>query len=128
MGRLTPDDFRLKADIPHVIVPAAKGGRTAAVPLLEEGVAVAHEYIALARIYHSLPSRAGGGASGVLDGQLRRQRWFGRRRRRARGAKIGRVSTPRPKGPRAPLQSRTYAAAWPIVRSDRALSANAERP
>ena len=40
---------------------------------------------------------------GVLDGQLRRQRWSGRGRRRARGAKIGRVSTPRPKGPRAPL-------------------------
>ena len=47
MGRLTPDDFRLEAEIPHVRIPPAKGGRTAAVPLLEEGIAVAHEYIAL---------------------------------------------------------------------------------
>ena len=47
MGRLTPDDFHLEDDIPHVVVGRGKGGKTAMVPLLEEGVAAARDYIAL---------------------------------------------------------------------------------
>ena len=47
MGRLTPDDFHLEDEIPHVVVVQGKGGNTAMVPLLEEGVAAARDYIAL---------------------------------------------------------------------------------
>ena len=47
MGRLTPDDFHLEDEIPHVVVGRGKGGKIAMVPLLEEGVAAARDYIAL---------------------------------------------------------------------------------
>ena len=47
MGRLTPEDFQLDAEIPHVIVAQGKGGKAAAVPLLEEGVAAARAFIAI---------------------------------------------------------------------------------
>jgi len=47
MGRLTPEDFKLDAEIPHVIVARGKDGTTAAVPLLEEGIAAAHAFIAI---------------------------------------------------------------------------------
>ena len=47
MGRLTPEDFKLDAEIPHVIVAQGKGGKTAAVPLLEEGVAAARAFITI---------------------------------------------------------------------------------
>ena len=40
VARLKTEDFKLDAGTPHVIVPRAKGGKTAVVPLLEEGVAV----------------------------------------------------------------------------------------
>ena len=45
MGRLTPDSFHLNHDVPHVVVPRAKGGRTAAIPLLEEGLRAARQFI-----------------------------------------------------------------------------------
>ena len=49
MGRLTPEDFVLDHSdkIPHVIVPRGKGGKDALVPLVEEGIAAAREFIAL---------------------------------------------------------------------------------
>ena len=45
MGRLTPDSFHLNHEVPHVVVPRAKGGRTAAIPLLEEGLRAARQFI-----------------------------------------------------------------------------------
>ena len=45
MGRLTPDSFHLNHEVPHVVVPRAKGGRTAAIPLLEEGLRAAQQFI-----------------------------------------------------------------------------------
>ena len=45
MGRLTPDNFHLNHEVPHVIVPRAKGGEIAAVPLLEEGLRAARQFI-----------------------------------------------------------------------------------
>ena len=49
IGRLTPEHFVLdhEVKIPHVIVPRAKGGRDALIPLLEEGIAAAREFMKL---------------------------------------------------------------------------------
>ena len=47
MGRLTAKEFKLDAEVPHVVVARGKGGRDARVPLLEEGIATAREYIAM---------------------------------------------------------------------------------
>ena len=46
MGRLTLDDFRLDEPIPFIAVPRGKGGRLAAVPLVEEGLGAARAFIA----------------------------------------------------------------------------------
>ena len=46
MGRLTRDDFRLGDAIPFVAVPRGKGGRLAAVPLVDEAVQAARDFIA----------------------------------------------------------------------------------
>ena len=45
MGRLTADNFHLNHEVPHVVVPRSKRGRTAAVPLLEEGLRAARQFI-----------------------------------------------------------------------------------
>ena len=45
MGRLEPGDFRLDAEIPHVVVAQSEGGRNAAIPLLDEGIAATEAYI-----------------------------------------------------------------------------------
>ena len=45
MGRLRIDDFRLDEPIPYVAVPRGKGGRTAAVPLVPEGIAAARAFL-----------------------------------------------------------------------------------
>ena len=47
MGRLAPKDFKLDAEVPHVVVARGKGGKAAAVPLLEEGIAAARDFIAI---------------------------------------------------------------------------------
>ena len=47
MGRLEPDSFQLDDEIPYVVVPRGKRGKTAAIPLMEEGLAAAREYIAI---------------------------------------------------------------------------------
>lgn len=47
MGRLRADDFRLDDPIPFVAVPRGKGGRLAAIPLVEEGVQAARDFVAL---------------------------------------------------------------------------------
>ena len=47
MGRLTPEDFKLDAEILHVVVAQGKDGKTAAIPLLEEGIAAARAIIAI---------------------------------------------------------------------------------
>ena len=49
MGRLAPEYFVLDHSdkIPHVVVPLGKGGKDALVPLVEEGMAAAREFIAL---------------------------------------------------------------------------------
>lgn len=46
MGRLTLNDFRLDEPLPFVVTPRGKGGRLAAVPLVEEGLEAAHSFIA----------------------------------------------------------------------------------
>ena len=46
MGRLRPADFRLDEAVPFVAVPRGKGGRLAAIPLIEEGVQAARDFIA----------------------------------------------------------------------------------
>ena len=46
MGRLRPEDFRLDDAIPFVAVPRGKGGRLAAIPLVEEGLRAAHDFVA----------------------------------------------------------------------------------
>ena len=46
MGRLTRADFHLDEPIPYVDVPRGKGGRLAAVPLVDEAVAAALAFIA----------------------------------------------------------------------------------
>ena len=46
MGRLRSDDFRLDDAIPFVAVPRGKGGRLAAIPLVEEGLQAARDFIA----------------------------------------------------------------------------------
>ena len=46
-GRLTPKDFHLDEEIPYVIVGHGKGGDAVKVPLLEEGLAAARDFIAL---------------------------------------------------------------------------------
>ena len=45
MGRLRIEDFRLDEPIPYVVVPCGKFGRLAAVPLVEEGLAAALDFI-----------------------------------------------------------------------------------
>ena len=45
MGRLRIEDFRLDGPIPYVVVPRGKFGRLAAVPLVEEGLAAAVDFI-----------------------------------------------------------------------------------
>ena len=45
MGRLQLEDFRLEEPIPYVVVPRGKGGRLAAVPLVEEGLRAARDFI-----------------------------------------------------------------------------------
>ncbi len=45
VGLLTPDHFHLNHKVPHIVVPAAKGGRTAVIPLLEDGLRIAREFI-----------------------------------------------------------------------------------
>ena len=45
MGRLEIEDFRLDEPIPYVVVPRGKFGRLAAVPLVEEGLAAALDFI-----------------------------------------------------------------------------------
>ena len=47
LGRLKADNFRLDDDVPHVIVPAAKGGRPAAIPLSADGIEAAREFMGL---------------------------------------------------------------------------------
>lgn len=47
LGMLTAESFRLDNDIPLVIVPAAKGGETSAIPLSAEGIEAAREFMAL---------------------------------------------------------------------------------
>ena len=49
MGLLTPEHFVLdhEVQIPHVIVPRAKGGKEALIPLLEEGITAAREFMRL---------------------------------------------------------------------------------
>ncbi len=44
MGRLRADDLRLDDPIPFVAVPRGKGGRLAAIPLVEEGVQAARDF------------------------------------------------------------------------------------
>ena len=46
MGRLRSGDFRLDDAIPFVAVPRGKGGRLAAIPLVEEGLQAARDFIA----------------------------------------------------------------------------------
>ena len=46
MGRLTRTDFHLDEPIPYVDVPRGKGGRQAAVPLVDEAVSAARAFIA----------------------------------------------------------------------------------
>ena len=45
VGLLTPDHFHLNHKVPHIVVPAAKLGRTAVIPLLEDGLRIAREFI-----------------------------------------------------------------------------------
>ena len=47
LGMLTADNFRLDDKIPHVIVPAAKGGQTAVIPLIADGIKAAREFMGL---------------------------------------------------------------------------------
>ena len=47
LGMLTADNFRLDDDIPHVIVPAAKGGRPAVIPLIANGIEAARRFMGL---------------------------------------------------------------------------------
>ena len=47
LGRLTPDHFRLDDDTPHVIVLGAKGGQDAVIPLADEGIDAARQFLAL---------------------------------------------------------------------------------
>ena len=46
-GRLTPTDFHLEEEIPYVMVGYGKKGDIAEVPLMNEGLAAAREFIAL---------------------------------------------------------------------------------
>ena len=46
MGRLTPLDFRLADPVPYVNVPRGKGGRLAAIPLVEDALRAVHDFIA----------------------------------------------------------------------------------
>ena len=46
-GRLTPTDFHLEEEIPYVMVGYGKKGDVAEVPLMNEGLAAAREFIAL---------------------------------------------------------------------------------
>ena len=47
LGMLTAENFRLDDDIPHVIVPAAKGGRPAVIPLIANGIEAARRFMGL---------------------------------------------------------------------------------
>ena len=46
MGRLTRTDFRLADPVPYVSVPRGKGGRLAAIPLVDDALAAVHDFIA----------------------------------------------------------------------------------
>ena len=46
MGRLTRDDLRLDDPIPYVAVPRGKGGTLAPIPLVDDGLAAAHAFVA----------------------------------------------------------------------------------
>lgn len=45
MGRLTRADFRLSDPVPHVSVPRGKGGRVAAIPLVDDALAAVRDFI-----------------------------------------------------------------------------------
>ena len=47
LGMLTADNFRLDDDIPHVIVPAAKVGRPAVIPLSADGIEAVRQFMGL---------------------------------------------------------------------------------
>ena len=46
MGRLRPADFHLSDPVPYVSVPRGKGGRLAAIPLVDDALAAVHDFIA----------------------------------------------------------------------------------
>ena len=46
MGRLTRIDFRLTDPVPYVNVPRGKGGRVAAIPLVDDALAAVRDFIA----------------------------------------------------------------------------------
>ena len=46
MGRLRLADFHLAAPVPYVNVPRGKGGRLAAIPLVDEALRAVHDFIA----------------------------------------------------------------------------------
>ena len=46
MGRLTRADFRLTDPVPYVSVPRGKGGRLAAIPLVDDAISAVHDFIA----------------------------------------------------------------------------------
>ena len=46
MGRLTRSDFRLSDPVPYVSVPRGKGGRLAAIPLVDDALAAVRDFIA----------------------------------------------------------------------------------
>lgn len=45
MGRLTQADFHLADPVPYVNVPRGKGGRLAAIPLVEDALTAVHDFI-----------------------------------------------------------------------------------
>ena len=45
MGRLTRADFHLADPVPYVNVPRGKGGRLAAIPLLDDALTAVHDFI-----------------------------------------------------------------------------------
>ena len=47
MGRLKRTDFHLADPVPYVSVPRGKGGRLAAIPLVDDALAAVHDFIAV---------------------------------------------------------------------------------
>ena len=47
MGRLTRADFHLADPVPYVNVPRGKGGRLAAIPLVDDALAAVHDFISV---------------------------------------------------------------------------------